>query len=183
MLVENHRPSMSEIPRLYDDRSKHKIIAVSPSQLARPSVPPLSPAVIRDSKHIAQAPLSSTSTSVPLCSPSAASTVSTVTSHASTTPGRRDVLAPSDPHSPPSGQTGSKARSHRHSRMSYNSRDRRTEEGRNARSSEHHSPASDAHRTTIHYAEDEEPDTNILQKNALRLTVIKKIYFPQSASH
>lgn len=171
MVVGSSQPSMTEISKLYGAGHDQKNDSASPSHLARPTVSPLSPAVIHDSKHIAQAPLSSTSTKAPLCSPSAASTISTADSHASTAPVKKNGLSSSHPRSPRSGQRGSHVDYHKSARMSHGSRGRSAEEYGVGQPSVHHSPASDAHRTTVQYTEDDEPGTDLLQKNALRLTV------------
>ncbi|KAI9695307.1 MAG: hypothetical protein M1820_008714 [Bogoriella megaspora] len=162
MGARNDTPPMSDIQNSIYKPQYPDLATASSSRFSRPIVAPLSPAVVRNSngKHTSQTPLSPTSANAPLSSPSSASTISRSGSRASIAPNQpiRESLAHSPkqlPHSPSIVPIG-----HRQDVEKYG----------NNRAVSQPSPMGDVQRTTVQY-EDEEPEPDIVQEKALRLTV------------
>ena len=165
MVAQSYGPSMSEIANPRGDWPQCRSNSVYLSQLDQPTVTPLPPAVIHNSNLTSQTPLSPLSADAPGLSPSAASTTSTAVLHATETPESKDGPNFSFSQVPHSESECSH-------KSPYSSHKQRLEERSGDRTSVRRSRPSNTHGTTVRWAEDNAPDTDLVHENMLRLTVI-----------
>lgn len=154
---------MSDVSRPYSGRAPDSIDPEKTTSLSQPILSFLPPAAIHGSRYA----------HAPLYSPSLVSTSSSTTASIPQMTTNVPISSGLDPH--PVVCDAQISRPERISYVSCSSHDRHNEKHGCADSSAHRDLRQDVHRTTMHFNEEDDVETDHVQENMLRITVTDTI--------